>query len=208
MEKKEIDDFVWVEYTERYYLNEMDETEADGNHYLIKDSYVGEDGKIIFKDKIHPNCALFCRDAERLKIKSAYECGCSCGYHLYNIQKLFPKVSVAGCDLLSTQVYTAAHRLKIPSFITDNIKIMDFSIEDAHKKVGKKYEYVFTNAVIMHLAHDKAVRFIRNMAEISSKYIRLSENCPNIEDMIEDSGLLDRYEREGDFLFRKIQDGL
>lgn len=204
MEKKKVDDFVWEEYTDRYYLNEMDEVMAEGYDFVLKDSYV-KYGKIIFKENIHFNSVHLCNDVLNLGVKSVYECGCSCGYQIYNIKVLFPEIEVAGCDLLLSQKEKCAKKLNIPEYITKNIMIMDFSKENAYKKIGKQYEYVFTNAVIMHLTYDKAVRFVQNMSKISSKYITISENgsAHDYDSLFEDTGILNKFKRETPFFFIK-----
>jgi len=200
--KKETDDFVWREYTERYYIDEVDEV-VENSGLIIKKSYV-KDGDVVYRDPIHPNCAMICNDAVRLGIKSAFECGCSCGYHLYNIKKLLPKVTIAGCDLLKTQVYGTGYKLGIPNSITENIQVMDFSEIGACENIDSKYEYVFTNAVLMHLSYGKAVGFVKNMVGISSKYLRFSESCSDFEELLEEAGVLDTYKRKEDFLFSRV----
>lgn len=169
---KKTDDFVWKEYTKKYYREQLIEMTKDGYCFVIKNSIV-KDNKIIWYDAIHPINKLMYERVLSLKPESVFECGCAGGHHLYNIKKLIPEIEVSGCDLLESQVTTAMEFFSIPYDIVKNIKICDF----VDYKSEKMYDFVFSNAVVMHLNYDKAVLFILKMVSISKKYVWLSEDC-------------------------------
>lgn len=203
MEHKTKDDFEWEQYTNKYYLNEIDAVMAKGEMFKFKNSYI-ENGKIIEKDGVHFNSVNICKDILILKPRprKVFECGCSCGYHLYNIKFLFPDIEIAGCDLLKSQVEIAGKKLNMPSDILNKILIMDFT-ENMPAEMGT-YDYVFTNAVIMHLAYDKAIKFINNMVKLNPDYIRMNENgsCHNWDALFSECDLAN-YDKGSGFFFIK-----
>lgn len=166
------DDFNWNEYTNISYLNEIDNMENDGYAFKVDKTYV-ENGNLILKERLHPNWVAIYTAIARHRVKSVFECGCGGCYHLYNIKKLFPSLEVSGCDLSDNQIKLAGGKLQIPQEILSNVSVMDFS-EDI--VVWHGYDFVYTQAVIMHLSHEKAVRFIKNAASIAEKYIMFVEN--------------------------------
>ena len=170
---KTTDDFLWSEYTDRYYNKQVNEMLAEDIDFLIKKSFLKKK-KIVWKDNIHPFNKVIYEKIVKLNVKSVFECGCAGGHHIYNIKKLLPDIKVSGCELLQSQVDKMSEVMKIPKSIVDDIRVFDF-IEDTFVS-NKGYDFVFTNAVTMHLGYDRAVQFIKNMAAISKKYIYLSED--------------------------------
>lgn len=202
MEHKAKDDFEWEQYTNKYYLNEIDEVMAKGEMFKFKNTYI-KDREIIEKDGVHFNSVNICKDILKFKskIKKVFECGCSCGYHLYNIKFLFPDIEIAGCDLLKSQVEIAGKKLNMSRDILDKILIMDFT--ENISEIGV-YDYVFTNAVIMHLAYEKAIKFINNMVKLNPNYIRMNENGVSHNwDMLFKECNLTNYNKGSGFLFIK-----
>lgn len=170
---KTTDDFLWSEYTDRYYNKQVNEMLAEGIDFKIDKSFI-KGKNIVWKENIHPFAKLLYEKIVKLKPSSVFECGCAGGHHLYNIKKLLPNVKIAGCELLQSQVDTMSIVMNIPKSITDNIKIFDFS-----KPLMiplKKFDFVFTNAVTMHLEYNRAIQFMKNMSIFFNKYIYLSEN--------------------------------
>jgi hypothetical protein len=58
-----------------------------------------------------------------------------------------------------------------------NLKVIDLTKELEY--IDKTYEFVFTQAVVMHLSYDRAKKFLFNMKKLSNKYIFLIENQNN-----------------------------
>tara|TARA_R110001599_G_scaffold195269_2_gene391598 strand:+ start:28 stop:663 length:636 start_codon:yes stop_codon:yes gene_type:complete len=175
--KKLNDDFGWDDYTEKYYEREMiDILQKRDKHNMIVSGFTVNDGELVFNDNLHGNWKEIYHQVHRLGVKSVFECGCGCAHHLINIKKITPNVIINGCDYAQTQIdlgykyyelekYDFAKRLTVKD-MTNSVGIADMG----------KHEFVFTQAVTMHLAYDKAKKFLINMRDLSSKYVFLIEN--------------------------------
>jgi trans-aconitate methyltransferase len=197
--KKLQDDYEWPVYTEIYanqtkgmFNGQNDENEK--YDFVIKKSYFDGE-KIVFLDNFHGNFMDIYQKISESNVSSVIECGCGPGHHLYNIKTLFPNVEVFGVELLETQCQYGYCDLKIPAEFYEKIVIGDFSIPNISDRFDKKYDFVFTNAVVQHLNHDKALNFIRNMGKISNKYIMMKENLRNhnYESLFNESGILNEF---------------
>ena len=168
---KTADDFQWPNYTADYYKRETEDAYARGETFLIKDSTV-EDGKIIFRDNVHPHIKRLLEHINEVQPTNVIECGCGGGHNVFNILKLL-HIPTVGFDLLRTQIEEMGDYLGIRESVLGNVGVMDLC-----EPVGDEdyAEYVFTNAVLMHLPHAKAVRFSANMGKMSRKYIRITED--------------------------------
>ena len=62
--------------------------------------------------------------------------------------------------------------------------VMDFSEENLKHDVGQ-HEFVYSQAVVMHLNTEKGKQFLKNMGKISSKYILLIEGYHNHENFFD-----------------------
>lgn len=171
---------------------------AEKCQFLIKNSYVNSDRHIVFKDALHENWKELYKQVIELNVNEVFECGCGPGYHLHNIQKLNPEISIYGVELLQSQLDFGKNTMGVDPGIENCIEIVDFSIPCASCLLNYKYEFVFTQAVTMHLSYDKAIEFIRNMANISSKYVFLMENWQNHDYpvLLKESGALNVFTYE------------
>lgn len=163
----------WETYTNETYLPQVEQMENEGIDFLIKKSTPRGRG-ISWKDNIHPLIKKLYTRAHSLKPKSIYEIGCAGGHNLYNLKKLIKGVKVAGCELLESQIKIMGEKFKIPKTIMKNIELLDFAGPISIKE--SSYDFVFTNAVIMHLDMERAEIFLGNTNRIAKKYIYLSEN--------------------------------
>jgi len=161
---------------------------------MLVTNFEEKDGELVFHDNLNPNWKEIYHQAHRLKVKSVFECGCGSGQHLINIQKTSPEVVVNGCDYSQSQIdlgfkyynmesYEFSRRLSVRDLTSDNIDDLG------------EHEFVFTQAVTMHLAHERAKKFLLNMKRLSTKYILLLENpsSHNYNALI--SEVLPEYER-------------
>lgn len=189
---KSNDDFDWTKYTKDSYLCEIDKMEKDNYDFKVNKSYV-ENDKLIVKDNLHPNWIAIYSTIIEQKVSSVFECGCGGCYHLFNLNKLLPNIEIAGCDISENQINIAGKSLNIPDNIIKLTKICDFSQEI---KFDIKYEFVFTQAVIMHLSNNKALQFIKNMKNLSSKYIMMVENQGehDFEKLLNESSILNEFD--------------
>ena len=201
---KEFDDFPWDHYTNVFYSKQVKEQiKNDGVSFLIKESTV-KNGKVIFKDVLHPNWKEIYRQVIELNVKSVFECGCGSGHHLQNLKKLNPDLQVAGGELLQSQIDFGKNVLKIDPDISNKIKVMDLSSTPPlfvfDTWLQNKHEFVYTQAVVMHLHHQKALNFVRNMSKLSSNYMFLVENKGNhnFPQLFKESGILEEFELVAD----------
>ncbi len=89
-----------------------------------------------------------------------------------------PNAEIAGCDISQTQIDFGKAFSDLPYSIINNLRVLDFT---GPVPLDKKYDFVFTQAVIMHLSTENARKFLRNMAAIGNKYIFLIEGVRNHE---------------------------
>ena len=175
--KKLHDDFIWDSYSEDYYEREMVDVlqSRDGLDMIIENSEV-KNCEAIFKDNLHPNWCELYHQVVKLGVSSVFECGTGCGHHLINIKKLCPSIEINGCDYSKKQIDLGYKHFNLREYdFSDRLFVKDFT-EDLDTGDIQPHEFVFTQAVTMHLAYEKAKKFIRNMGSVSSKYVFLIEN--------------------------------
>lgn len=175
------DEYQWAGYNKEYF-QQLNEMKADGQEFFIKTAPVNNSDGLSFFEKIHNNWKAIYNEAFQLKPSSVFECGCGAGYHLKNIHFLLPGIEISGCDLLQAQIELAKEFSDLPYSIIKNLSVQDLS---KPIQPEKQYEFVFSQAVIMHLNTENAVNFLQNMARLSSKYIFLIEGEKNHENWYE-----------------------
>ena len=191
------DEYNWADYTREYsaQAEEVAASPHQGNDALVKLSYAAPEG-IVYKDNLHGNWKHVYSTIHRLKPASVFECGCGGMHHLYNIKQLMPGVQVHGCDLLQSQIDWGNKFWSIPPHIRNNVKAVNLAKANAHKEVDK-YDFVYSQAVVMHLSHENALKFVKNMAEMSNKYVYLCEGPQHdYIELMEMIGELDNFEME------------
>lgn len=170
---KSVDDYEWDKYTKEY-SDQIKNSVAIDNDLIVK-NFVINGNTIKFVDNLHGNWKEVYHQVLVKKVKSVFECGCGSCQHLLNLSVINSDLKIAGCDLLQSQIDFGKEYYDVPNEILNNVKIMDFSKKYACKLVKDQYDFVFTQAVLMHICHDKAVNFIRNMLMISKKYLLMVE---------------------------------
>ena len=171
---KNKDDWNWNTYTKDGYESELNRV-AIKRTMLIK-NFERNNAGIIFKDTppLHSNWKEIYEHVYKLNVMSVFECGVGACYHLINIHKICPTISINGCDYSQSQINLGYKYFNLETYdFKNNITVRDLSILFEPQK---KYEFVYSHAVIMHLKDNKAKNFLLNMAKLSSKYIFLIEN--------------------------------
>tara|TARA_R110001583_G_scaffold6053_3_gene31713 strand:- start:563 stop:1273 length:711 start_codon:yes stop_codon:yes gene_type:complete len=200
MVKKTTDDFTWDDYTEKHYEPEMfDILQTKLNLDMVITDFTETDGEITFNNRLHENWMELYYQVHKLGVKSVFECGCGCAHHLINIRKIMPGVDINGCDYAQTQIDLGYKYYDLESYdFANKLTVKDLTSSEGIKEMGK-HEFVYTQAVTMHLAYDKAKKFLINMRDLSSKYVFLIENinAHDYEDLI----------NEVFYDFERIQDG-
>lgn len=172
------DCFNWENYTETFYEKEMSMlTDKDNLSFLIS-NLSKKNNEIIFNDNLHNNWKELYHQVDKLKVKSVYECGCGNTHHLINISKIDNTIDIGGCDYSQKQIDLGKKYFNLEKYeFEKNLKVIDLTKE--LEDIDKTYEFVFTQAVVMHLSYDRAKKFLYNMKKISNKYIFLIENQNN-----------------------------
>lgn len=176
---KQHDEYIWQNYTKEYSAQLQDVKNINRHDFFISAIQTDAFNKeiISFGDNLHPNWCEIYAAAYRLKPKSILEIGCGGCYHLHNLDLLLPDAEIHGVDLLQSQLDFGKQFSELPEEIANNLRVMDFTKE----RPDRQYEFVFTQAVVMHLSTDNAVKFMNNMKAVSSKYLFLMEGVANHE---------------------------
>lgn len=170
---KTTDDYNWNDYTKEYSHQMLSEVSRIWD-VLIKKFEINNN-VINFYDNLHDNWKEIYHQVVLNNVKSVFECGCGLGHHIRNISTIKSEIEISGCDIAQSQIDFGK------SFINFdekkyNIAITDFSKKNAFMQFNRQYEFVFTQAVTMHLSYDKAKVFVENMIKLSSKYVLLVES--------------------------------
>lgn len=174
---KTTDDFDWNRYTQDYYGREIfSEYLLKGIPLIISNFKHDNQNELVFLDNLHPNWKELYHVIHQLKVNSIYECGCGCAHHLINNQILNPNLTVNGCDYSYSQIKLGFIHFNLGRYqFSKNLNVVDMTTIEDVEPLGK-HEFVYTQAVTMHLSHDKAKKFLNNMKRLSSRYIYLIEN--------------------------------
>lgn len=174
MNKKTHDCFNWDTYTQDDYLGQIVNSVSKQNEMLITNSCI-ENGEAVFKDNLHTNWKEIYHQVIKLKAKSVLEVGCGCTHHLMNLYKLDPTLNLNGIDYSQNQIDLGYKLFNLQDYpFKNNLKVQDFTKDI--EETEPKYDLVYTQAVSMHLAHDRAIKFIRNMGKLAKSYIVKVEN--------------------------------
>ena len=168
------DDFDWDTYTTEYERQIVDEVQGEHNLDLIIKKFTTDSKNIYFEDNLHENWKELYYHIFKLKVNSVFECGCGCAHHLINISKIAPQAEIAGCDYSQSQIDLGYKYCHLGEYeFSKNVYVQDL-IENI--SVAKKYDFVYTQAVMMHLSDDRVKLFLSNMGKLSNQYIFFIEN--------------------------------
>lgn len=176
------DEYHWADYTQEY-ANQINQIQnEDGNDLFITDWYSNpkDEGGIQFVDNLHNNWKELYNTVFKLNPVSVFECGAGGCYHLKNISVLLPDAKIGGADLLQSQIDYGRELSQLP----ERIHVSQVDLTQPFSML-RKFEFVYSHAVVMHLSTENAKAFMRNMANISSKYIFMVEGVDNHENWYE-----------------------
>ena len=176
------DDFKWDTYTKEHYepqINSIIKNTSgkfgSGKDFIINNFSI-KNNELVFEEQLHFNWMELYNQVYKLNVKSVYECGCGCTHHLININIIRPNIEIAGCDYSQSQIDLGYKYFNLEKYnFNNNIIVKDLTVENTVDEM-KKYEFVYTHAVIMHLTDERAKYFLINMGKLSSRYIFLIEN--------------------------------
>ena len=173
---KNYDDFGWEDYTEKYYEPELITQLGSNTQFdiILKDFEI-KDNELIINDNLHPSSKEIIHLPYSLGVSSVFECGVGCGFHLNNIHTVCPNIEINGCDYSQSQIDLGKKYLQLDQKdFYSRLCVTDMTKSEQVKLLPKS-EFVYCNAVLMHLCYDKVKSFIPNMGIISSKYILIME---------------------------------
>lgn len=199
-EIRECDEIYWPTYTNLHNKELSDLVQND--YKLLADNYYFDETGVVFTDKLHPNWMELYNQIFELNPESVYECGCGTGQHLINIRKINSKVKLGGCDYSEEQLHLGCKRFNLDSYdFIDNLGVCDFSIPGECNKISQ-YELVYAHAVVMHLSTTNSINFLKNMKELSTKYILLIDTkYIGYDGIIEEIFPISEYKRLTDFKY-------
>lgn len=172
--KKLYDCFNWDNYTRSDYFSQIVDTVMKENTMIISEPII-ENGEPIFKDNLHTNWKEIYHQVIKSKAASVLEVGCGCAHHLINLHKLNPNLELHGIDYSQEQIDVGYKLFSLQDYaFKKNIKVQDFTKDIGD--VQPQYDVVYTQAVTMHLAHERAIRFIKNMGKLAKSKIVMVEN--------------------------------
>ena len=167
------DDYDWTQYTEDSYKHEM----ASAHHVRrladVEWSVFGGRIKTPGDRPLHPMHRIIYETALELRPNSAFEAGCGGGDHLANLKLLMPELQIDGGDVSKEQLAFARQR----NFSNISVSLRQLDLTKAGAADGIKAEFVYTNAVLMHIhGGDRPLEFVRNLWNISTRYLLFVEN--------------------------------
>lgn len=177
------DEFTWSTYTNDYYYPQQLEVIRDNlfDHFISPSGLTYTDGEIQFNDNLHPCYKELYHIIHKLQPKSILECGCGAGIALKNLDIIIPNTEIYGVDISEKQIEMSKWFTKISDKIYNHMSVMDIT----KQMPFRKFDFVFTNAVIMHLIQFRAVEALNNIKNASNKYVFLCENkSPNRNTLI------------------------
>jgi len=172
------DEFTWSTYTDDHYYPQQLEVIKNNlhDHFIRPSGLTYTNGEIEFNDNLHPNSKELYYIIHKLQPKSILECGCGAGITLKNLEIIIPDAEIYGVDISEKQIEMSKWFTKISDKIYNHMSVMDIT----KQMPDRKFDFIFTNAVIMHLIQFRVIDALNNMKNASNKYIYLSENkAPN-----------------------------
>ena len=172
------DEFAWSTYTDDHYYPQQLEVIRDKlhDHFISPSGLTYTNGEIEFNDNLHPTSKELFYIIHKLQPKSILECGCGAGFTLKNLEIIIPDAEIYGVDISEKQIEMSKWFTKISDKIYNHMSVMDIT----KQMPDRKFDFIFTNAVIMHLIQFRVIDALNNMKNASNKYIYLSENkAPN-----------------------------
>lgn len=166
------DEYNWAVYTAEYSAQLEEIKKFDNNDFFVT-NFAGDENGIEFEDKLHPNWMEIYSAAWSLKPKTILETGCGGCYHIKNLHTILPQAEIFGCDLLRTQLEFGRKFSELP----ESIKTWQHNMTSGPPE--GQYEFVFSQAVVMHLSTDNAKLMLANMKAASTKYVMMVEGVRN-----------------------------
>lgn len=165
----------WKAYP-REYATQIRDLMTQHDMFVTTTDVDDDTGNLIFYDNLHTNWMDLYSILFDIYPKTVFEVGCGSGQHLSNVQIVLPDSTVYGCDINGAQMEFGRTILCIDEELYQNVQVLDFALPTIPQYLGKTFDAVYSQAVLMHLSHANAYGCLRNMLKISNKYVILIEN--------------------------------
>ena len=193
------DDFEWQEIYPAAHAQQTQSLESDILFEVPQEAFINtghcSNGKIVIPNTtkdIHINHRTIFETIYKLKPKSVFEVGFGYGNNLVSIHRLMPDIEICGCDISWKQAQVACSRyIECADF---NLMIGDFLELDIPEN---SFDFVFSQAVIMHMSTYRAKKALKKMVSISKKYIMSTDGglcIPDIRNFLESLGKVTYYD--------------
>jgi len=201
MEPKISDDYEWqTQYpNDHAWQTQYIEKQLNLLFELPLDSVV-KDGKIQLPyGKMHENHILLYETILEKNPQSVFEVGFGYGNHLYSLKKLMPQLDINGCDISWKQKQVCLERYPMLQSYSHKLIVDDFlelTIDE------NSYDFVYSQAVLMHMSTERAKKALAKMCAISKKYVMSLDNgliIPDYETFLPTLGNVTYYK---DFAYK------
>lgn len=174
---KQNDEYIWENYTPEYSGQLREMVQNDKFDFFVR-NYEIVDKSPVFHDNLVSNWKELYSLIYEKNPKSVFEFGCGACYHLRNLMTLCPQIEISGADYLQSQIDFGKEFIPKDLEFPKNVSSRDLTGDVSDLP---KVELVYSQAVVMHLNSEKAVKMMRNMGQVSTKYIIMVEGVRNHE---------------------------
>lgn len=167
------DDWDWNEYTMQDYMKQIIQVYRDKffDYFISPDGLSYSENGIEFKDNLHPNCKEIYSLAHQFQPKSVLEVGCGGCYLLKNLSVILPNAEIYGIDISKKQIDFGIWFSQLPPNMVKNVSVMDIT----NQVPDRTFDFVYTQAVIMHMNTERAISALNNIKRIANKHVVLIE---------------------------------
>jgi ubiquinone/menaquinone biosynthesis C-methylase UbiE len=188
------DDYEWQNVYPASHFQQTQQLEQSILFELPPDVII-VDGKIVIPngDKdMHINPRIIFEKIIEVSPQSVFEVGFGYGNNLVGIHRLLPQIELNGCDISWKQHYMALQRYgeckKFQLIVGD---FLELDIPD------NSFDFVYSQAVIMHMSTERAMIALEKMVRISKKYVMSTDGgltIPNIREFLQTLGKVTFYD--------------
>lgn len=172
------DDYDWGSYSQLSYYPALAEFDTRFTSQLSKATrWSAAGGRVVVSGRpLHPRHQLIYELAVKLDPGSIFECGFGGGDHLANLSLLLPSAQILGADISSDQLALATQR-NSELLSRARLYVLDLTQPNSITHLRSAAQFVYCQAVIQHIhGNERHLHFIRNMWNISSRYLFLVES--------------------------------
>lgn len=182
MTYKPYDDCDWQRVYPEAHRRDMIEIEQTQQFDLPKEHRI-IDGKLFYEGKpLLDNAQWLYEKIYELQPSTIFEVGFGYANHLLSINRMMPDVELAGCDISYLQTINGMN--KYGEDLNNLCKIARLRVGDfLHLFIDKKYDLVYSQAVLMHMSTERAMAALQKMCSISNKYVVCLEGGVAIPDV-------------------------